>query len=385
MTAENLLINTYLQEMVKQDASDLFMTIGCPPSMRIGNTIVAMDIPVFEAEDIQALLDDMLNEDQVDEFESTLELNVALALKSGQRFRVNVFRQKNQNGMVIRLIKSQIPTFEELNAPPIYGKFILERRGLVLMVGATSSGKSTSLASMLEYRNNHGTGHIITIEDPIEYYHEHQNCIVTQREVGIDTYSYGMALKNALRQSPDVVMIGEIRDRETLENAILFCETGHLVVATLHANNTNQAIERITNLFPEEMHKQVLMTLSQNIKAVVSQRLVENKQGTRHLAYEIMINEGLIKNLIEEGKIKEIKEIMEKNTDRGMITFDQCLYDLLTKDIITAEVALREADNPSNLRLRINQNRTLQQANSAGNLQISNIQRPEQNQVDDSF
>lgn len=356
---DELLIYSYLREMVKQNASDLFITVGCPPSMRVGSEVIALSMPPFERADIITLVENMLSEEQMDEFSSTLELNLALALKEGQRFRVSLFRQKGDTGMVIRLIKSKIPTFEELTLPACYADFIMAKRGLVLMVGATGSGKSTSLASMLDYRNSHGSGHVITIEDPIEFYHNHKGCIVTQREVGVDTYSYGMALKNALRQSPDVIMIGEIRDRETMENAILFCETGHLVVATLHSNNSNQAIERIVNFFPEELHKQVLKTLSNNLKGIISQRLVENTQKGRSLAYEIMSNEGLIKNLIEEGKIKEIKDIIEKNRDLGMITFDQCLYEMINRNIVTTEIALKEADNAANLRLRVNQSRTL--------------------------
>ena len=363
--AEELLIHSYLREMVKMSASDMFMTVGCPPSMRVSGRIVTMDVPAFEKADLKVLLENMLGDDQWDEFESTLELNFALALPEGHRFRVSLFHQKGELGMVTRMIKSSIPTFEELTLPPIYSDFIMGKRGLLLMVGATGSGKSTSLASMLDYRNTHGDGHVLTIEDPIEYFHEHKGCIITQREVGVDTYSYGMALKNALRQSPDVIMIGEIRDRETMDNAILFCETGHLVVATLHANNSNQAVERILNFFPEELHRQILQTLSNNLRAVISQRLVENTRKGRSLAYEIMINEGLVKNLIEEGKIKELKEIMEKNRDRGMITFDQCLYELLGRKVITTETALREADNASNLRLRINQSRSLGQSPTA--------------------
>jgi twitching motility protein PilU len=370
----DLLIHAYLREMMKASASDMFITVGCPPSMRVGSRVVALNIPPFQAEDIQALIENMLSADQHDEFLSTLELNLALAIQEGQRFRISLFRQKGEMGMVIRLIKSRIPTFEELNITSVYSDMIMEKRGLILMVGATGSGKSTSLASMIDYRNRHGTGHIITIEDPIEYYHDHKGCIITQREVGVDTYSYGMALKNALRQSPDVLMIGEIRDRETMENAVLFCETGHLVVATLHANNANQAIERIINLFPEEMHKQILKTLSNNLKAIFSQRLVENVRGGKSLAYEIMLNEGLIKNLIDEGKIKELKDIIEKNRDSGMISFDQCLFDMLERKVITSEVALKEADNANNLRLKITQGRGYSQHAGSISLKPSNTE-----------
>ncbi len=352
------IIKPYLRQLVAADGSDLFVTVGCPPSLRIGGKIVSMDVPALEAEDIDVFTDDMLTEDQKDDFDSTLELNVALALEDGERFRVNMFKQKHSTGMVVRRIQSVIPSFTELALPPVYADFIMQKRGLVIMVGATGSGKSTSLASMIDYRNAMGGGHIITIEDPIEFYHGHKGCIVTQREVGIDTYSYGIALKNALRQSPDVLMIGEIRDRETLENAILFCETGHLVVATLHANNSNQAIERIINLFPEEQHRQIQAILALNLKSVISQRLVEGVSKSRVLAYEILINEGLIRNLIEDGKIKELKDVMEKNVDQGMITFDQCLFNFVINGEVQLEIALREADNPSNLRLKINQHQS---------------------------
>ena len=349
------LIKPYLQEMVNAGASDLFLTFGYPPCLRVESRLKATEKPALTGEEIDKVIEDLLSEDQLGEFKSTLELNIAFSMGEEGRFRINIFRQNNHAGLVARLIKSRIPTFEELGLPEIYSKFIMEKRGLFLMVGATGSGKSTSLASMLDYRNSNGSGHIITIEDPIEFLHFPKGCIFTQREVGIDTYSYGMALKNALRQSPDVILIGEIRDRETMENAILFCETGHLVIATLHSNNANQAIERIINLFPEELRRQILSTLSQNLNAIISQRLVEDVYGNRSVAYEILINEGLSRLLIEEGKLKEIKDLMEKSRDRGMITFDQCLFDMINQKKITEEVALREADNPSNLRLRIKQ------------------------------
>lgn len=357
------LIDPFLHYMVEYSASDLFLTVGCAPSLRVhGRIRVIPGKPAMDIDTIHKLVDDLLSEDQRDEFESTLELNIALALHAGEvseRFRVNLFKQRHRVGLVVRMIKSVIPSFEELGLPKIFGDFILEKRGLVLMVGATGSGKSTSLAAMLEYRNTNGSGHIVTVEDPIEYIFAHKNCIFTQREIGIDTYSYGIGLKSALRQSPDVLAIGEIRDRETLENALLFSETGHLVVATLHANNSNQAIERIVNLFPEEMHKQVLITLSQNIRAIVSQRLVQNVHDGLTLAYEILINEGLAKVLIEEGKIKELKDIMERSVDQGMMTFDHCLFSMVMSGEITEDVGLREADNPNNLRLRLKQAKIL--------------------------
>lgn len=351
-------IRPYLDEMLASKASDLFLTHGCAPSLRVEGNIRSLERPVMEEKELNDLIEGVLSEEQKDEFKSTLELNIAISLDDGTRFRINIFKQSHHLGMVVRLIQSKIPTLEELKLPPIYADFIMAKRGLFLMVGATGAGKSTSLASMLDYRNNNGSGHIITIEDPIEFIHKHKKCIFTQRELGIDTYSYGMALKNALRQSPDVIMIGEIRDRETMENAILFCETGHLVVATLHSKNSAQAIERILNLFPEEANKQVLSTLSQNLNAIVSQRLVENKEGNHTLVYEVLINEGLAKLLIDEGKIKELKDFIEKSRDRGMITFDQCLFDLIKSGVVAEEVALKEADNPSNLRLKLKQEKS---------------------------
>ena len=350
-----MLIDSYLHEMVKVNASDLFLTINCPPSLRVEGNIVALNAPPLDDADMDALIDDMLSEEQRDDFTSTMELNIALSLSTGERFRVNLFRQKHHTGMVIRFIKSEIPSFEQLGLPSIYQRMVLEKRGLVLMVGATGAGKSTSMAAMLNYRNLNSSGHIVTIEDPIEFVHEHKGCIFTQREIGIDTYSYDTALKNALRQSPDVLVIGEIRDRHTLENAILFCEAGHLVIATLHANNANQAIERMVNFFSEEQHHQIMATLSLNINAIVSQRLIAGMEGKRHLAFEVLINEGLITTLIEEGKVTELKDIMLKNLDRGMITFDECLFQMVGKHQITIETALKEADNPSNLRLRFSQ------------------------------
>lgn len=340
--------------MVGAGASDLFLTVGAPPSIRVDSKISPLPYDTLQSSDVEEMVDDLLTEEQFEEFESVLEFNLAHQLPTGERFRINVMRQQYNTGMVVRWITAKIPSPKELRIPDIYMDFIMGKRGLVLMVGATGSGKSTSMAVMIDHRNKNSNGHIITIEDPIEFLHRHEQCIITQREIGMDTYSYGTALKNALRQSPDVLLIGEIRDRDTLENAILFCETGHLVVATLHANNSDQSIERMVNFFPEEQRHQILATLSKNLNTVVSQRLVEDKNGGRVLAHEIMINEGIISDYIEEGNIKGLKEIIRRNRDRGMITFDQCLIGLLKDGLITAETAIREADNPDNLKLEIN-------------------------------
>lgn len=349
------ILEPYFAKIIEMKGSDLYITHGHPPSVRVIDKIITLSDEPLTDEMIEAMLAEILPEDKLDEFQSTFELNTGFALKGQARFRINVFRQQMHPGMVIRRIQTDIPSPESLNLPKVYSDLVMERRGLILVVGTTGSGKSTSLAAMIGHRNQHGEGHVITIEDPIEFVHEHRNCIITQRDLGIDTYSFGMALKNALRQRPDVVLIGEIRDRETMEHAINFAETGHLCLATLHANNANQAIERILNFFPEEKHKQVLTNLAHNVKGILSQRLVQNLAGTRSIAVEVLLNRGLVKNLIEEGKTKEIKEIMEKNRDQGMQTFDQCLYDLYAREEISEEVAIAESDNPANIRLNIKQ------------------------------
>lgn len=351
-------IDEYLGAMVTRLASDLYLTYGCPPSLRITDRIEPQTNQSLTDEDLERYMRQLINESQADEFESTLELNTAIAWQGRARFRINVFKQQLHIGIAIRRIQTDIPTITDLGLPEAYSNVIMQKRGLVLVVGPTGSGKTTSLASMIDHRNKNGNGHIITVEDPIEYVHQHRNCIVTQRDVGIDTYSFAIALKNALRQRPDVVVIGEIRDREVMEQAIYFAETGHLCLATLHANNSNQAIERALNFFPEERHGQVLLNLSLNIRAILSQRLVMNTVGARTLAVEIMLNNGLIKQLIEEGKVRQIKEMIEKGADEGMVTFDQSLFALYSKGLITDEVAIAEADNPANVRLLVKQNET---------------------------
>ncbi len=354
-------LDPMLEEVVKQKGSDLYLTFNCPPSIRLTDRILPLGKLLVDDEMLRAILKEILTEDQLDEFETTLEFNTSINWHDRARFRINVFQQQQHAGIVLRRINTQIHTLEMLSLPPIYGDLIMQKRGLLLVVGPTGSGKTTSLAAMLGHRNHNGTGHIITIEDPIEFVHEHDGCIITQRDVGIDTYSFGIALKNALRQRPDVVLIGEIRDRETMEHAINFSETGHLCVATLHSNNANQAIERILNFFPEEKQAQVRLNLSLNLRGILSQRLVLNKAGGRTLAVEVMLNNGLIKMLIEEGKIRDIKELMERGNKEGMQTFDQALFEHFAKGTITQEVAIAEADNPSNLRLNIKQLTTSEQ------------------------
>ena len=348
-------IDQLFEEMIKHKASDLYLTYGCAPSIRLADRILTFSIDPLTEADLDAYMEMLLDEDQIDEFDTTLEYNTAINWQDRARFRINVFKQQQKKAIVIRQIVTQIPTLEELALPSLYGDLIMQPRGLILVVGPTGSGKSTSLAAMIGHRNINGSGHIITIEDPIEFVHTHNSCIISQRDVGIDTYSYGMALKNALRQRPDVVLIGEVRDRETMEHAINFAETGHLCLATLHANNANQAIERVLNFFPEEKHHQILLNLSLNLRAVLSQRLVTDMRGGRVLAKEIMLNTGLIKNLIEEGKVKEIKEMIERGRDQGMCTFDQSLLELVANGTITQEAAIAEADNSANLRLMIKQ------------------------------
>ena len=348
-------VDTYLAEMIKRRASDLYLTHACPPSLRVAESIEYQGDSVLGDDDIRRFIDQLLTPAQKDEFESTLELNTAISWKEESRFRINVFRQQQHDGLVIRRIQNEIPTIESLGLSPIYADLILAKRGLILVVGPTGSGKSTSLAAMVGHRNRHGDGHIITVEDPIEFVHRHGRCIITQRDVGIDTYSFAIALKNALRQRPDVIVIGEVRDREVMEQALYFAETGHLCIATLHANNSSQAIERVINFFPEERHLQILLNLSLNLRAILSQRLVTNLRGSRSLAMEIMLNNGLIKQLIEEGKIRQIKEMIEKGSSEGMISFDQSLLALVMQGTLSEEIAIIEADNPANLRLQIKQ------------------------------
>lgn len=344
-----------LQSFIERDGSDLYLTVGAEPTMRLSHKVERLGSQKMSEEDIRSIIDAVVAPEAIAEFEATLEYNTAFDWKGKGRMRLNLFRQRQHTGMVLRRIRTEIPSLSALQLPAIFGDLIMEKRGLILVVGPTGSGKSTTLAAMLGHRNEFGYGHIVTIEDPIEFIHDHKNCIITQRDVGIDTYSYSIGLKNALRQMPDVIVIGEIRDRETMDQAIMFAETGHLCLATLHANNAHQAVERIVNFFPEEKHRQVYMNLSFNLRAIISQRLVRNVQESRSIVTEIMLNEGLIRNMILDGRISEIRELIEKSYGRGMKTFEQSLLELFEQKIISEEVALAEADSPANLRLAMKQ------------------------------
>lgn len=357
MTIEH--VNTLLEDMVTRRASDLYLTYDSPAALRINDNIVAVNRSSLHDEDIQRYISQLLSPEQQDEFHSTFELNMALNFSDTARFRVNVFRQQGHHGIVIRRIENNIPTIESLKLPPIYGELAMLKRGLILVSGQTGAGKSTSLAAMVGHRNTYGQGHIITVEDPIEFVHQHDKCIITQRDVGLDTYSYALALKNALRQRPDLVVIGEVRDREVMEQAIYFAETGHLCIATIHANNASQTIERVINFFPEDRHPQILLNLSLNLRATLSQRLMRTLDGGRTLALEIMLNRGLIKQHIELGKIRQLREMIEKGAMDGMQTFDQHLFDLYQRRIIGEEVALAESDSVANLRMQIQNHKAL--------------------------
>lgn len=342
-----------LTAAIEHKASDIYITHNCPPCLRIQGNISPLGNQPMTDDMIMQLMTELVSQEKLDEFDATLEMNTALQWENKGRFRINAFRQQEHPAIVLRRIETHIPSIDQLQLPESFKKSALEKRGLVLVVGPTGSGKSTSLAAMIHHRNLTGRGHIITIEDPIEFVHQHQGCIISQRDVGLDTYSFAMALKNALRQAPDVILIGEIRDQETMEHALNFAETGHLVLATLHTNNASQTIERILAFFPEDRHKQILLNLSLNLRSVFAQRLVPNISGTRSLALEVLLNQGLVKNLIEEGNPKGIKEIMERNHDLGMQTFEQALFKLCKDGVITEEAAMKEADNPANLQLQL--------------------------------
>ena len=343
-----------LRLMVQNDGSDMFITAGAVPSMKVDGAMKPLSNQTLSPQHTQVLVSAIMNDKQRAEFEATQECNFAISLPGVSRFRVNAFTQRGSVGVVLRVIRSEIPEFKDLNLTPILKDISMTKRGLVIFVGATGSGKSTSLAAMVGHRNEHSHGHIITIEDPIEFIHNHRNCIVTQREVGVDTEDYEIALKNTLRQAPDVILIGEIRDRETMEHAIAFAETGHLCLSTLHANSTNQALDRIINFFPEDRRQQLLVDLSLNLKSLISQRLIPTVSGNgRVAAIEIMINTPLMADLIFKGNVHDMKELIAKSNELGMQTFDQALFNLYEDGQIKYEDALRNADSVNDLRLRI--------------------------------
>jgi twitching motility protein PilU len=348
------LIHNLLRGMLSRKASDLFVTSGFPPAFKVDGRMTPVSSQLLTAQHTQELARSLMNDRQAAEFETAHECNFAINPPGIGRFRVNVFMQQQRVGMVLRTITTKIPELDQLGMPEVLKDIVMTKRGLVIVVGATGSGKSTTLAAMLGHRNQNSFGHIITIEDPVEYVHEHKNCIVTHREVGVDTDSWQAALKNTLRQAPDVILIGEIRDRETMEYAVAFAETGHLCMATLHANSANQALDRIINFFPEDRREQLLMDLSLNTKALISQRLIPNRDGEGRVpAMEILLNSPLISDLIFKGEVHSIKGVMGKSRELGMQTFDQSLFDLYEEGKIAYEEALKNADSVNDLRLRI--------------------------------
>ncbi len=347
-------LKDFLLILARRDGSDIYLSTGAPPCGKFQGTLRLLDKEPLPPGRVKQIAYSVMDGAQAAEFEKTLEMNLAISESGVGRFRVNIFKQRGEISMVIRNIKTDIPSMETLGLPAVLTQVIMEKRGLVLFVGGTGSGKSTSLAALIDYRNSNSGGHIITIEDPIEFVHRHKRSIVNQREVGVDTLSYADALKNTLRQAPDVILIGEIRDRETMEHALAFAETGHLAISTLHANSANQALDRIINFFPEERRPQLLADLSGNLRAFVSQRLIPTVDGKRVAAIEILLNSPMVEALIKRGEVSGLKEIMEKSTGLGMQTFDQALFALYQAGKISFEEAIKNADSANNLRLRIN-------------------------------
>lgn len=367
-------IEKLLRLMVEKSASDLFITAGMPPSIKVNGKVLPVTKATLSPEQAREMVLSVMNDEQRKEFVSTKELNFAVSARGVGRFRASAFYQRNLAGMVLRRIETRIPTPEDLRLPEIIKQLALSKRGLVVFVGATGTGKSTSLAAMIGHRNRHTTGHIISIEDPIEFMHQHNKCIVTQREVGIDTASFEAALKNTLRQAPDVILIGEVRSRETMEHAIAFAETGHLVLCTLHANNANQALDRIIHFFPEERHDQLFMDLSLNLRGIVAQQLIPTPDGRgRRACIEVLLNTPLVADLIRKREVHKIKELMARSRELGMQTFDQALYELYAEGSITYEDALAHADSSNDLRLMIKlgvDHSTSKLARSAGHLEM---------------
>jgi len=346
-------LDKYLSLMTERKASDLFFSVGAPVNIKIEGTTEPLNEPALSSGAVKDLAYSVLSEDQVSTFERELEMNLSLLHPDIGRFRVNLYRQRGEVAMVIRYIKEQIPTIAELNLPPLLNDLVMEPRGLVLIVGSTGSGKSTTLAAMIERRNEQATGHILTIEEPIEFLHHHRKSIVDQREVGLDTLSYANALKNAMREAPDVLLIGEVRDPETMQQAIAYAQTGHLCLSTLHANNAYHALQRITNFFPDEARRHIQADLSLHLKAIVAQRLVMGADGMRVPAVEVMLTSPYMAELIERGEIDKVKDVIEQSADRGMQTFDQALFRLYTEGRISQDEALRNAESHNNLAVRI--------------------------------
>ncbi|MBV4463792.1 PilT/PilU family type 4a pilus ATPase [Pseudomonas sp. SWRI79] len=346
-------IDALLQILASRNGSDLYLSTGAPPSARFDGVLKPLAEQPFKPGEIAAIAASIMDAEQRLEFDRELEMNLALSLAGVGRFRLNIFKQRNDVSIVARNIKLDIPRFEDLKLPPVLLETVMLKQGLILFVGSTGSGKSTSLAALIDYRNRHSSGHIITIEDPVEFIHRHKKSIVNQREVGVDTRSFHAALKNTLRQAPDVVLIGEIRDRETMEHALAFADTGHLVISTLHAHNANQALDRVINFFPEERRTQLLHDLGNNLKAFVSQRLVRTRDGQRRAAVEVMLGTPTIGDLIRRNELSELKGIMEKSSEAGMQTFDGALFELFAEGAIDEAEALKHADSVNNLRLRL--------------------------------
>jgi twitching motility protein PilU len=345
--------NDYLKLLAHKDGSDLYLATGAPACAKFHGKLRPLEKTPFPPGRCKEIAYQIMDAEQIEAFEVKPEMNLAISLEGVGRFRVNIFKQRNEISLVVRNIKTDIPSIEKLGLPPVLTKLIMEKRGLVLFVGATGSGKSTSLASLIDYRNSNDSGHIITIEDPIEFVHKHKRSIINQREVGVDTDCYEDALKNTLRQAPDVILIGEIRDRETMEHALAFAETGHLCISTLHANNANQALDRIINMFPEDRRTQLLTDLSLNLRGFVSQRLVHTVDDKRAAAVEVLLGTSTVEELIKRGDVSGLKEIMEKSETLGMQTFDSALFKLVKEGRITEEEALKNADSPNNLKLKL--------------------------------
>jgi twitching motility protein PilU len=373
-------LKDFLVILARRDGSDVYLSTGAPPCGKFQGVLRMLDKDVLAPGRVKQIAYSVMDEGQIAEFEKNLEMNLAISEPGVGRFRVNIFKQRNEVSMVIRNIKTDIPTVDSLGLPEVLTRVIMSKRGLILFVGGTGSGKSTSLAALIDHRNSNSGGHIITIEDPIEFVHQHKCSVVNQREVGVDTLSYADALKNTLRQAPDVILIGEIRDRETMEHALAFAETGHLAISTLHANSANQALDRIINFFPEERRPQLLADLSSNLRAFVSQRLIPTVDGKRVAAIEILLHSPMIETLIKRGEVSSLKEIMEKSSGIGMQTFDQALFTLHKAGKISFEEAIKNADSANNLRLKINLSTGVGNNESAGGsgLSLEAIEEPEE-------